>query len=413
MNQINGRQENPVVERTLLEGLLHYLSILLKYRWLIILITGAAAAASIAFCVASLVLPVEKSPLPNVYTATGVVLVQKGMGDTLSASLLASLGVGTPSRLMDAGTTTTAGFDTGALLILVLRSRTVIDDIIEEFKLIQKYGMMDQAKSKTRTRVLAKSHFDYSRATATLKISYEDVDPILARDVTNRMVELLNGWYAQNMSSSNLKQMQLLEEKAKEVKTDINKFESRLKDLQKKYGVLTAQDLGTSQAATLASLRAQMILKEIEIKNYSTISAIEDPKLQQLREELQNINDLISRFQQGVPSIQDSTADSISLPDVQMQFNNITAELNIQQSIYNTLSQQYEVMKRTSEPERSLQILELAEVPDSKSGPRRTQIIFFATFIAFAISVSFALLLNGLAQIRHKPANKPLLSKEK
>jgi tyrosine-protein kinase Etk/Wzc len=393
-NDIDGKTKNSPPERGLIESLLHYLAIVLRYRLLVIIVTGTAAVGIIAFCVASLLLPPEVSPLPNKYTASATVLVQKGMGDNLSASILTALGI--ESRPTD----TALGFDTGALVLLVLNSRTFLDKVVEEFGIIRRYGITSQIKSRSRGTLLQKSNFVYNRNTAAVSISFEDIDPVFARDVTNHMVALLNEWFAQNMGSSNQRQALLLNEKVKEVKVDMDKLEGRVKELQKKYGVLGAQDLGTSQASALAALRSQLILKEIEIKNYSTVSAIEDPKLQQLRDERQNILDLISQTQQVVPNVQDSTGGPKSLPDLQMEFNNLTVELDVQRKIYNTLSHQYEVLKLTSEPESAFQIMELAEVPDSKSSPSRTKLIAMVTIGAFVASVVLAFLLHSLAQIR-------------
>jgi tyrosine-protein kinase Etk/Wzc len=394
MNETEKRSGFAGGERTLLEGLLGGLAVLRRYRWLIIVVTGACILGVVAFCVVSIVLPPQISPLPNKYAATAVVLVHKGMGDNLSASILTALGI------ENQPTETAVGFDTGALLLLVLRSRTFLDRIIDEFNIAEKYHIIKQPKSKSRELLLSKSNFAYNRNTAAVSITFEDIDPVFARDVTNRMVALLGDWFAQNMGSSNLKQKQLLEDKISEVKTDIEKLEGRLKDLQKKYGVLGAQDLGTSQASALAALRSQLILKEIDIKNYSTVSAIEDPKLQQLKEERQNILDLINQTQQGVTTFQGSPSGQKSLPDLQIEFNNLTVELDIQQKIYNTLSHQYEVVKLTSGPGSDFQIMELAEVPDSKSGPSRMMIVAVASIVAFVASVAVAFLLNSLERIR-------------
>jgi tyrosine-protein kinase Etk/Wzc len=317
------------------------------------------------------------------------------MGDNLSASILSALGI-----VSQPTTDTAVGFETGELVLLVLKSRTFLDKVVEELGIVSKYNIVGQPKSRSRDLLLAKSNFNYSRTTAAVSISFEDIDRVFARDVTNCMVALLNEWFAQNMGSSNLKQKQLLEEKIKEVKTDVGKLEARLKELQKKYGVLGAQDLGTSQASALAALRSQLILKEIDIKNYSTVSAIEDPKLQQLRDERQNILDLISQTQQGMMDVQGSTTGQKSLPDLQIDFNNLTVELDVQSKIYNTLTHQYEVLKLTSEPESAFQILELAEVPDSKSGPSRGRIVALVTLGAFIASVVLAFLLHSLAEIK-------------
>jgi tyrosine-protein kinase Etk/Wzc len=402
MSELTQKQKKPSTERTLLEGLLHYLSILLGYRRLIIITTGATALGVIAFCVVSILLPPEKSPLPNKYTASATVLVQKGMGDNLSASILAALGIESPP------TDTSAGFSMGSLVLLVLESRTFLDKVIEENKLIERYRITEKAKSTSREILLNNSGFTYTPSNASVTISFTDIDPVFASSVTNRMVFLLSEWFAQNMGSANLKQRQLLEEKMKEVKSSVDTLLGRLKELQTKYGVLGAQDLGTSQASALAALRSQLILKEIEIMNYSTISAIEDPKLLQLKEERQNILDLISQTQRGITRV---GGGGTSIPDLEIEFNKLTVELDNQQEIYNTLSHQYEVLKLTSEPESDFQIMELAEVPDSKSGPSRTVIVVEATLVAFLVSVALAFFLNTLSRIIKKPEKKAVESK--
>lgn len=390
------RQQNTDSEKTLLESFLLAAAILLKYRWLIIIMTGVVALGSVGFSVASLLLPPEQSPLPNHYTAHAMLLVHKGLGDTLSSSILAALGLESQSQ------ETVLGFETGSLLVLVLQSRTLVDKIIEEFDLGQKYGTGSQAKIRSRQMFLSKADFAYNRTTATVSISFDDIDPVFARDVTNRMISLLSEWFAQNIGSSNLRQKQQLEEKLQEVKTDVDSLENRLKELQKKYGVLGAQDLGTSQASALAALRAQLILKEIEIKNYSAVAAIVDPKLRQLQNERKNILDMIGQTQQGLTGAQGSSSGQKSLSDIQTEFNRLSVELDVQQKIYNTLSQQYEVLKLTTEPASAFQVMELAETPDQKSGPSRSRIVMMATVAGFVASASLAFFLHALARLKRR-----------
>jgi tyrosine-protein kinase Etk/Wzc len=394
MSETQTRRGNPLVERTFLESVLYYFSVLFRHRRLVLITTVTAAVAAIAYCILSIILPPEKSPLPNVYTASATVLVQKGMGDNLSASILSALGIASQP------TDSPVGFETGSLVLLLLESRTFLDKVVEEFDITSRYHITDHPKSSARALLLGKSSFNYSRTTAAVTITFQDIDPRFARDVTNRMVALLNEWFAQNFGTSNLRQKQLLEEKVREVKADIDKLEGTLKELQRRYGVLGAQDLGTSQASALAALRSQLILKEIDIKNYSTVSAIEDPKLQQLREERRNILDLINQTQQGLTIAKGDNTGQKSLPDLQIEFNNLTVELDVQRNIYNTLSHQYEVLKLTSETESAFQIMELAEIPDLKSGPQRSRIVVIVTLIAFATGVAAAFLIDSLGRLK-------------
>jgi uncharacterized protein involved in exopolysaccharide biosynthesis len=380
-------------DRTLWEGLFDYLSILLKYRWLILGITAAASIGVIAFCAASIFLPPGKSPLPNVYTASAVILIQRGAENDMSSSIRSALGiVSSPADL-------STGFDTSAFLLMVLQSRTFLDKIADEFGIVQKYRLAGLVKSRSRKILLANLHFENNRPAAAMTISYTDTDPVFAKNLTNRVVSLLSEWYSQNMGSSTLRQKQLLQDKIDEAKANVDKLEDRESELKKRYGVFTAQDLGASQASALAALRSQLILKEIDIKNYESIAAPEDAKLQQLQKERQNILDLINRTQKGMPEIQGNRA-GLESPDAQTEFNNLSTELDVQRKIYNTLSHQFEALKLTSDPEPPFQVMEFAEVPDAKSGPQRTKIIARVVLMAFLASAALSFLLNAISQER-------------
>jgi tyrosine-protein kinase Etk/Wzc len=390
-------------ERTLLEAALHAGAILLRHRWLIIITTAAALVLAAGFAVLSIRLPPDVSPLPNTYKAVSTLLIQQasGTGD-LGATIMAALGV--EQKTIDAA----SGFDAGALVLLILRSRTIIDQVSAEFGLATRYRITENVKSKTRAHVLASLRCDYARNTGSITVSYEDVDPALARDLVNRLVALTDLWFSQNRGYAKKQQMQLLEQKIGDVKQEIGTLEDRLKVLQKKYGVLTAQDLGTSQAAAIADLRSQLILKEIEIRNYSDFSVVDDPHLQQLNQERQNILDLIQQMQKGLPETPASTSASqdLSLPDVAQEFSALTLELDIQRRIYNTLSPQYEAAKLTTESAPVFDVLETADIPDMKAGPQRSKLVAEAGAGGLVVSVLLAFLLNAVSRARSSAAGR-------
>jgi uncharacterized protein involved in exopolysaccharide biosynthesis len=155
--------------------------------------------------------------------------------------------------------------------------------------------------------------------------------------------------------------------------------------------------LGVTQATSLANLRSQLIMKEIEIKNYSIYSKINDPRLEQLNEELENLRTLIAQNQTIIPTDSTQTGRQRTLADVAQEFSQLTNELDIQQRIYNTLSPQYEAAKLSPESEPMFQIFELAEVPDMKTGPKRSELVIMAFGGSLAFSVGLVLLMNILA----------------
>ena len=383
-----------------LDVFLRYYRILMRQKWLIVGITGIVTVVTVAFAIISIKLPPEKSPLPNVYTAEAVIFVLQNEQDGISDSILNALGLAQPGRQV-------TGFSNGDMILEILNSRTIMDRLIAEFKLADRFEVADTRKSVMRQSLASNFRFDYSRNTGSLKLSFSDTDPVFARDIVNRTVALLDEWFVLNRGLAKQKTKQNLEEKLTEVRATIDSLQTRLKNLQKKYGVLNAQELGVTQAESLANLRSQLIMKEIEIKNYLIYARIDDPHLQQLNEELRNLQDLISKNQTSVPSVSPGEGDAQrNIADVAQEFSLLTNELDIQQRIYNTLSPQYEAIKLTPESEPIFQVFELAEVPDVKSGPKRSKLVVMAFAGSLCFSIALALSINAISDWKKQLADR-------
>ena len=188
----------------------------------------------------------------------------------------------------------------------------------------------------------------------------------------------------------------MLEQKIAEVSDEITKLEVQVRDFQREYGVLSVDELASSQSKVLADLRAQLVIKEIEIRNYTQFTKIEDTHLMRLRSESENIAGLIKQNEKQFAGL--------DLPALSLQFARLKMALDIQRRIFESMSQQYEITKLTLESEPVFQILELPEVPDRKASPSRSKICAVTVLLALIGSVLFAFLLNMISRIRSDPS---------
>jgi len=93
-----------------------------------------------------------------------------------------------------------------------------------------------------------------------------------------------------------------------------------------------------------------------------------------------------------------------AVPAITSEINRIDLELTAQQQIYTQLKVQYELLKVEMASESPVfQILEMAEVPDLKSGPSRSMICIVATLVAGIFAVVLAFVLNVVSNIRNDP----------
>ena len=67
---VNNQQEDEI-------SLIDLFAVLLHYKWMIIIVTGLAMIFAVVFSIISLVLPSEKSPLPNKFTPRAEMLIKE------------------------------------------------------------------------------------------------------------------------------------------------------------------------------------------------------------------------------------------------------------------------------------------------------------------------------------------------
>ncbi|MDR1903461.1 MAG: lipopolysaccharide biosynthesis protein [Treponema sp.] len=93
-----------------------------------------------------------------------------------------------------------------------------------------------------------------------------------------------------------------------------------------------------------------------------------------------------------------------SMPSITFEQNRIALELTAQRQVYSQLKVQYELLKITMASEKPVfQVLEMAEVPDQKSGPSRGLLCIIVTFAAGFLSIFLAFVLNAIANIKKDP----------
>ena len=379
--------------------LLEMLGILLRNKYKIIIITLIGALGSIIFSIGSLLLPPEKSYLPNLYTSSAKLLINNDS----SSSLLPS-GVSDLASL--AGVNVGGGASYGALAADLAVSNPIVDKIVEEFGILNRYEIKKYPKFSSREAIRERLSSVLNEDTGVLTISYKDWNPKFSMMVVNRVVELLDDRFYSIGVNRSITQKNLLEEKLVNVNSEIARIEKNIKDFQEKYGVLSVNQIAEAQVTGIASLKSQLILKELEIETYSQFSRIEDPVLSRMKSERNNLETLINQMEKGENAGNYSTTGPSmkDLPDLALEFSHIQRELLVQAEIYKLLTQQLEMTKLKVEGEGPIfQILELGDLSDKKSQPSRSIICVAVTFCFFFIAAMLVIILNKFSNIRKNP----------
>jgi len=311
-------------------SLIDLFAVLWLRKKMIITITLIAIIGSVVFCIISLLLPPETSPLPNQYTPKALMLIDDKSSGGLS-SMLGGMG-GLASM---AGVNIPLNSSNSQLAVYLIETNSLLDSVVDKFDLINRYEIekFPRAESREKLKKLLKAAYD--EKSGVLAVSFTDRDPVFARDVVDYCTDFLMGRFD-------------------ELGLDKNKIEK----------------------------------ENLEINIANTFQDI-----QLLEDESRKLEQSVSR-----------ASLSGRLPVITADVNRISLELTAKRQVYTQLKVQYELLKVSMASEKPIfQILEMAEVPDKKSGPSRGLLCIIITFAAGFFAVFLAFFLNAISNIKKDP----------
>jgi uncharacterized protein involved in exopolysaccharide biosynthesis len=124
-----------------------------------------------------------------------------------------------------------------------------------------------------------------------------------------------------------------------------------------------------------------------------------------LEKNIENAYDEIRKLEQETRRLEESVQrGGVNVPSISLDLSRIQMELEAQRQVYAQLKVQYELLKVAMASEKPVfQVLELAEIPDRKSGPSRGLLCVIVTFAGGFFSVFLAFALNAVDNIKQDP----------
>jgi uncharacterized protein involved in exopolysaccharide biosynthesis len=373
-------------------NLLDYLIVLLKRKKLIIGITFGAAVITAIICFI----------IPRTYQAETAILPPQQSSST-AAQLLSQL-----------GGTGLAGFVGGAigmqtssdLYIGMLRSRTVLDHIIDRFKLMELYD------EEYREDVRKKLEEDIMEATGDknsgiITVSIEDKDPKRAADMANALVDELKN-LTKGLAVTEAAQRRLFfEDQLKDTKTSLIKAEEAMRGFQERTGALQVEEQAKAVIEGIANLRAQIAAKEVEIKVMKTYSTPNNPDLQKAAEALKGLKDELNKLETKGGSGYDPLMPTGRMPEVGTEYVRRLRDLKFNETLFELLTKQYELAKLDEARDAAvIQVIDKAVPPEKKAKPKSILIILIATCGGFFLSIFVAFFMEYKERASSDPENK-------
>jgi capsule polysaccharide export protein KpsE/RkpR len=284
----------------------------------------------------------------------------------------------------------------GALFVGILRSATVEDRLVDRFNLREVYGARYQQDA--RNALADKTSINEDRKSGIISITVTDHDPKRAAALANGYVEVLNRLVSELSTSSAHRERVFLEERLTGVKHDLDQASQDFSQFASKNKTIDLKEEGRAMLQGAATIEGQLIASESELKGLQAIYTDNNVRVRavqariaELRQQMEKLGG--SSSEKVGPAPADSTHPSLStLPLLGVTYADLYRRVQIQEAVYEALTQQYELAKVQEAKETpSVKPLDPANFPEHKSYPPRLLIALSCMLVAI-LATSFYLI---------------------
>lgn len=286
------------------------------------------------------------------------------------------------------------------LYVAMLQSRSIADPLIGKFKLQEVY----EAETLTDTRrKLADSSNIASGKDGLISIAVEDYSPELAAKLANAYVEELRSLTKTLAVTEAGQRRQYFETQLNKTKKELADAEVALKQTQEKTGVLQLEAQSKATMEALASLRAQIASRQVQLSAMRNFATEQNPDYQRVRAELGGLQQQLNALTKG-SNEDDVLVSRAKAPEIAVEYLRKVRDLKYQETLFELLSKQYELAKLDEARDgANIQILDVATPPEKKSKPKRALLILIAGMGGFFLACISAFVLEAINKSKADP----------
>ena len=369
-------------------GLTEIYRVIARRARLILRITVATAVVAVAV---SFLLPVYYKAETRIFPPQ-----EKG-GMNLAAQLLGQGGAG----LIGLAGGVAGVKSQGELFVEIMKSRTVLDRIVDRFDLLNLYRSelfnfgKKRYRQDARKKLLKLLTVREDRKSGIIILTVEDKDPKRAADMANAFIEELKSLRGGLAISEAGQRRMFFEEQIQQTKVSLARAEEEIKGFQQRTGMFQIDAQARAIIEGIARLRSAIAVKEVEAKVIRSFATAQNPDLQRVEEEIRALNAQLEKVETSKGQGFDPLMPSARVPEMATEYLRKLRQLKYNETLYELLSKQYELAKlEEARDPVVIQVIDQAVPPERKSRPLRALIVLLTTGMALFLSVLFALLIE-------------------
>ena len=317
--------------------------------------------------------------IPSTYTATASFIPPTSNNGGLSslANQLSAVGVSAALGAVK---------NNGDLYVGILGSHIIASRLVSRFSLMAVYDV--KKESRAVKRLSSKSSFEVGVRDGIVTINVTDRSATRARDLANGYLEELRRVTGQLALSEAAQRRLFFEQQLAREKDNLADAEVAMKKVQEKTGMVSPVGQTQVGLATIAQTRAAISSRQVQLAGLRFSATDQDPRVLELRDEIAELQGQLTMLQKGMGKSNSVDIPESKVPQVELEFVRQEREVKYHEALFQMISKQYEAARLDeSHDPPVLQVLDLATVPDTRSGPQRTMIIGIGFILSLLLGI--------------------------
>ena len=316
--------------------------------------------------------------LPNQYTAETLIL-PPGQNSSGTA-MLNSLG---SSALLSAAGAGLGIKNPAEMYVALFKTRTVEDAVISRFRLTDRYhtSIMSDARHllehRTKTLLDPKS--------GLIRLSATDHDPAFAAQLANGYVDEFRNQSAHLVITEAAQRRLFFQQQLLDANENLTTAEEAMKSSQDTTGGLQVDSQTRSLIEAAASLRGQIVAKEVEIQSMRSFATEDNPQMVTAEQQLDALKAQLTKLAGTDPKPgSEIIVPKGNLRAASLEYVRKLRDVRYYETIAQLIARQFESAKLDEARQGAVvQVADSAVPPDNHSSPKRSLTVILATFVGF------------------------------
>jgi uncharacterized protein involved in exopolysaccharide biosynthesis len=364
-----------------------------RRRLLFVGLAGLISFTAIAFLIPKRYEATARLMPPDQSSSTAAMmssLMARG-GDVLAAVGTDVLGIRTP----------------GATVVGVLNSRTVADDLINQFDLRKTYSVKNYLDA--RKLLQKRTEIAEDKKSGIITINVQDRDPQQAAQLARAYIDDLNLRIEKLTTSAARREREFLEERLKDIKRQLDESTLQLSRFSSRNMTFDPQIQGKAMIEAATTLQGQLIAAQTELSGLEQIYGPENSRVKAASARVRELHSKL-RGLSGAGKYSGDNSGQLGpsleqLPLLGNTYYDLARQAKINETVFEVLTKQYELAKVQEAKEvPSIRVLDEPVVPEKKVWPPRIFIIVIGTLLTLIGGIIYFIAADKYQQL---PSDDP------